>query len=101
MPTIEERVSHLEIEMAGLQGQLRADMKHIDGRFDVIDGRFDGINKTSGELSKKLDTLNNNIATINTTGQLAKQSSSTNEQLIWAIGAFLAATAAFVLGQIL
>ena len=94
MPTIEERVSTLETEMASLQGQLKADMRHIDKRFDEI-------NETFKILFTELRALNKNIAAINATGELAKQSSTTNEKLIWALGAFLAGTAAFVLGQIL
>ena len=94
MPTLEERVSHLEQEMANLQGQLSSDMKHIDRRFDSIEQTFI-------ILFGKLDTVNENIASINTTGHINKQSSSANERLIWALGAFLAGTVTFVLGKVL
>ena len=94
MPTIEERVSTLEQEMAGLQGQLSSDMRHIDGRFDDI-------NKTFRDLFAELRTVNDNIASINTTGQLANQSSSTNEKLIWVLGAFITGILSFVAGKVL
>ena len=94
MATIEERVSTLEKEMANLQGQLSSDMKHIDKRFDTIEQTFI-------TLFGKLDTVNKNIAALNTTGHVNQQTSTTNEKLIWALGAFLAGTAAFVLGKIL
>ena len=94
MAELEDRVSHLEKEVAELQGQLKSDMKNIERRFDELSSDL-------RTLFGKMDNLNSAIASINTTGELAKQSSSSNEKLVWALGAFGAGILSFMAGKLL
>jgi chromosome segregation ATPase len=81
---LEDRVTALEKEVAGIQGQLKSDMKHIDRRFDELESDM-------RRLLEKLDTVNDSISIANTTGQLATQKASGNEKLLATVIAVIAA----------
>ena len=66
-----------------------------------INRRLDELSSDNRTLFGKLDTLNATIASINTTGQLAKQHSTTNEKLFYSFGALALGLISFIAGKIL
>lgn len=93
MPTLEERVGHLEQEVAELQGQLRSDLKHIDRRFDDLDKDISKLYDLIGEVNKSLAGLGAGNAVVN-------QKSTTNEKIIFAVVGTLISALTFVVGKI-
>jgi chaperonin cofactor prefoldin len=81
---LEERVTALEKEVAGIQGQLKSDMKHIDRRFDELESDM-------RRLFEKLEIVNTSISNANTTGQLATQMATGNEKMLATVIAVVAA----------
>lgn len=78
MPTIEDRVGHLLLKVAEMQGQIKSDLKHIDRRFDELGRDISKLYDLIGEVNKSVAGLGAGNAVVN-------QKSTTNEKIIFAI----------------
>ena len=87
------RLSALEQKQSAIKARLDSELRHIES--DLKDLKLG-----MSSIDSKLDETNVNIASINTNGQLARQHSTWNEKIIFAIIAFVVGAAAFVLGKV-
>jgi septal ring factor EnvC (AmiA/AmiB activator) len=87
------RLSALEQKQSAIEARLDSELRHIES--DLKDLKLG-----MSSIDSKLDETNVNIASINTNGQLARQHSTWNEKIIFAIIAFVVGAAAFVLGKV-
>lgn len=94
MPTIEERVGQLEVSMAELKGQIGADLRHIDDRFDML-------NASITEVRNAIAAMNTSITSLNVGAATVSQKSTTNEKIIFAAIGTVISTATFVAGKFL